>query len=454
MAILRSVELFTGAGGLALGISRAGFTHDLLVEVDKHALATLGQNREHVPEIQGWPAVVPDDVSEVEYASLEGKVDLLAAGTPCQPFSLGGKHQGDLDDRNMFPEVFRATRELRPRAILVENVRGLMRNAVKPYFDYILRQLERPEREPIEGEDWRAHDAKLAEAIEAGFGGSDELSYDVDYDVLNAADFGVPQRRQRIFIVAFRRDLSITPTPYVPTHSRDALLHAQYVDGTYWQQHGLSPQRTPEVLIKRVDRIARSDPPSESRWRTVRDSLAGLPEPLDLQEHSTFHNHAGNPGARAYVGHTGSPLDEPAKTLKAGVHGVPGGENMLRRCDGTVRYFTPREAARLQTFPDEYRFSGPWSEVMRQLGNAVPVEMAKHLSDSIRETLKRASTGERSSHNGIDHRTLQCVKDDFLAEDCLSGQRAGSMADAQRCQPANACVNPHDHNVTIRGSQT
>ena len=408
MAMLRSIELFTGAGGLALGITRAGFTHELLVEIDEHALATLEQNREARARGQRLACeVVPDDVSEVDYAPYEGKVDLLAAGTPCQPFSLGGKHQGDLDDRNMFPQVFRATRELRPRAILVENVRGLMRNAVKPYFDYIRRQLELPEREPTDGEDWRAHDARLVEAIEAGVDGSDELSYRVDYEVLNAADFGVPQRRQRIFIVAFRKDLGITPTPSLATHSRDALLHAQYVDGTYWQEHGLPSQPIPQALMKRVDRLAQWDPPSESRWRTVRDALVGLPEPLDLQEHSSFHNHAGNPGARVYVGHTGSPMDEPAKTLKAGVHGVPGGENMLRRSDGTVRYFTPREAARLQTFPDEYRFSGPWSEVMRQLGNAVPVEMAKHLSKSICEALKCASAGERPRLDDIGHRALQ-----------------------------------------------
>ena len=410
--MLRSIELFTGAGGLALGISRAGFTHDLLVEVDKHALATLGQNRAHLPEVRDWPVVVPGDVSEVDYAPFAAKVDLLAAGTPCQPFSLGGKHQGELDDRNMFPQVFRATRELRPRAVLVENVRGLMRNAVRPYFDYILRQLELPERQPINGEDWRAHDARLMEAIEVGVDCADELSYEVGYEVLNAADFGVPQRRQRIFIVAFRRDLNITPTCSLPTHSRDALLHAQFVDGTYWQEHDLPPQPIPRALMNRVDRLARGTPPPASRWRTVRDALAGLPEPLDLQEHSAFHNHAGNPGARAYFGHTGSPMDEPAKTLKAGVHGIPGGENMLRRSDGSVRYFTPREAARLQTFPDEYRFSGPWSEVMRQLGNAVPAEMARHLSDSIREALKGALVGERPRRNDIEHRAFQGVQDD------------------------------------------
>ena len=425
MAMLRSIELFTGAGGLALGITRAGFTHQLLVEIDKHALATLRQNRAHLPEVSDWPAIVPDDVSEVDYAPFEGKVDLLAAGTPCQPFSLGGKHQGDLDDRNMFPQVFRATREVRPLAVLVENVRGLTRTAVQPYFDYILRQLKLPERQPIEGEDWRAHDARLVEAIEAGVDPTGELSYEVDYEVLNAADFGVPQRRQRIFIVAFRSDLNLTPTPSLRTHSRDALLHAQYVDGTYWQEHDLSPQPIPLALANRVNRLAQGAPPPESRWHTVRDALAGLPEPLDLQEHSSFHNHAGNPGARAYVGHTGSPMDEPAKTLKAGVHGVPGGENMLRRSDGKVRYFTPRETARLQTFPDEYRFSGPWSEVMRQLGNAVPVEMATHLSKSIREALECASMGEGPSRNDLEHRAFHGAQDDVPGREATAAATQG-----------------------------
>ena len=136
-------------------------------------------------------------------------------------------------------------------------------------------------------------------------------------------------------------------------------------------------------------------PPADLRWRTVRDALTGLPEPVDFQEHALFANHAGKPGARSYVGHTGSPMDEPAKTLKAGVHGVPGGENMLRRADGSVRYFTPREAARLQTFPDEYCFSGPWSEIVRQLGNAVPVWMAERMARSIRGLLEGAATKGR-----------------------------------------------------------
>jgi DNA (cytosine-5)-methyltransferase 1 len=97
-------------------------------------------------------------------------------------------------------------------------------------------------------------------------------------------------------------------------------------------------------------------------------------------------------GARSYPGHTGSPIDEPAKTLKAGDHGVPGGENMLRRADGSIRYFSVRESARLQTFPDDFWFHGSWTETMRQLGNAVPVRLAKIVAASVYDQLRTSGT--------------------------------------------------------------
>jgi DNA (cytosine-5)-methyltransferase 1 len=99
-------------------------------------------------------------------------------------------------------------------------------------------------------------------------------------------------------------------------------------------------------------------------------------------------NHKQQRGARPYTGHTGSPLEEPAKTLKAGDHGVPGGENMLLKPDGSVRYFTVRESARIQTFPDDYVFPVTWTESMRQLGNAVPVKLGQAIADKIATHLK------------------------------------------------------------------
>src|SRR5690606_13368360 len=121
-------------------------------------------------------------------------------------------------------------------------------------------------------------------------------------------------------------------------------------------------------------------------WRTVRDALAGLPKPTERGS-TRFLNHFQQPGARSYPGHTGSPIDAPAKTLKAGDHGVPGGENMLRDTDGSVRYFSIRESARLQPFPARYELHGSWSEAMRQLGNAVPVRLAQQVAGSVAEHL-------------------------------------------------------------------
>ena len=118
----------------------------------------------------------------------------------------------------------------------------------------------------------------------------------------------------------------------------------------------------------------------------MRDAIWGLPDPR-TKDANKFLNHRFQAGAKAYPGHTGSPLDLPSKTLKAGDHGVPGGENMIVQDDGTLRYLTIREAARLQTFPDGYQFHGSWTETMRQLGNAVPVMLARVVASSVAEKL-------------------------------------------------------------------
>jgi DNA (cytosine-5)-methyltransferase 1 len=118
--------------------------------------------------------------------------------------------------------------------------------------------------------------------------------------------------------------------------------------------------------------------------------LDGLPDPKSLAA-GAWINHRFQDGARSYPGHTGSPIDAPAKALKAGVHGVPGGENMLRMGDGSIRYFTVREAARLQAFPDDWRFLGSWSEAMRQLGNAVPTTLGEIVATSVRRHLEAAA---------------------------------------------------------------
>jgi DNA (cytosine-5)-methyltransferase 1 len=385
---MNSIELFTGAGGLAMGTARAGFDHRAVIEWNEDACDTLRENAGRVSFMRHWD-IRQTDVRRVDFRGFAGTVDLIAAGAPCQPFSLGGKHRAFNDDRNMFPEVFRAAREAHPRAIIVENVKGLLRASFKPYFDYIEAALADPDLKAFPGESWENHHIRLRETANRVAPG--RVRYKVRHKLLNAANFGLPQRRERVFIVALREDLGLEWPGLQATHSEDALLFDQWVNGEYWREHGIAPPEMPLRLRTRVERLRRQGrPESVERWRTVRDALRGLPEPVDYVEHPSILNHVGNPGARTYPGHTGSPLDEPAKTLKAGDHGVPGGENMLRRLDGTVRYFTVREAARLQGFPDSYRFSGPWTECLRQLGNAVPVGLAEAVAGSVRDLLAAA----------------------------------------------------------------
>jgi len=211
----------------------------------------------------------------------------------------------------------------------------------------------------------------------------------VNFRLYDAADFGVPQRRQRVFIVGFRQDLGAAWRFPEPTHSEDALLYAQYVTRSYWAEHDLPTPAIPTKLTKRVEKLKSALKPSKLRWRTVRDALQDLPEPIDYQPHPAYHHHIGIPDAKAYPGHTGSPWDWPAKTIKAGDHGNPGGENMLRYDDGSVRYFTVRELARLQTFPDRWQFASSWSECRRQLGNAVPIVLAETVARHIHAELDR-----------------------------------------------------------------
>ena len=158
------------------------------------------------------------------------------------------------------------------------------------------------------------------------------------------------------------------------------------MDGSYWDEHRIAKESIPllsQRLRGRIEGLAADFARSarRKRCRTVRDALVGLPDPRDKRQ--TVPNHEFRDGARPYPGHTGSPLDEPSKALKAGDHGVPGGENMIALPDGTCRYFTVRESARVQTFPDDYLFSGSWTEAMRQIGNAVPVSLAAAVGESV-----------------------------------------------------------------------
>ena len=389
---MRSVELFTGAGGLALGIERAGFHHHTVVERNKYCCYTIQRNQARgFRLLQGW-RLFSGDVRAFDYSRVSGEVDLLAGGPPCQPFSIGGKHKGPLDARDMFPEVVRAMRELRPRAVLVENVRGLLRESFAKYFEYVTLQMRYPEIEAKPGEDWSEHLSRLERHYTRGR--EKGLHYNIVYRPLNAANYGVPQKRERVIIVGFRSDLGVEWSFPDETHSFDALLRDQWVTGDYWERHKISKRKRPALSERYQERVGKLKAeqllfePPDKPWRTVRDAIADLPDPR-REDCSGYNNHEHNPGARRYTGHTGSPLDEPAKTLKAGDHGVPGGENTLVLPDGSVRYFTVRESARLQTFPDDYVFHGVWTEAMRQIGNAVPVMLGETIANGIRGKLAR-----------------------------------------------------------------
>lgn len=381
---MKSIELFAGAGGLGIGLHGAGFRPVKVVEWDPYCCDTIRENQSRGTEsVVDWP-VFQGDVRDVDFLPYDGKVRLVSGGPPCQPFSLGGKHRAHGDTRDMFPQAIRAVRQARPEAFIFENVKGLTRAAFRNYLEYIKLQLEHPEITSELGEDWSDHLARLEQHHTSG--SRSGLNYRVVAQVLNAADYGVPQKRERIFFVGFREDLGLRWSFPVPTHSREALVLDQ-TDGDYWDRHGVA-QADRKITLKNAGR--RENASAAKPWRTTRDALIGLPDPeLEPNASHQFMNHRYQPGARSYPGHTGSRLDEPAKTLKAGVHGVPGGENMILRPDGSVRYFSVRESARLQTFPDDFLFHGSWTETMRQLGNAVPVRLASIVGEGVAQHLGR-----------------------------------------------------------------
>jgi DNA (cytosine-5)-methyltransferase 1 len=386
---MKGIELFVGAGGLGIGVSRAGFKPVQLVEWDSWCCDTIQENRfRKVPPVDHWPAPIQDDVRKVDFREFEGAVELVTGGPPCQPFSLGGKHRAFDDERDMWPEAVRAVREAKPKAFIFENVKGLTRRSFATYFAYILHQLTYPEVTRRKDQSWEDHLARL-EQHHTGRRGNGGLVYRVVPRVLNAANYGIPQRRERVVFVGFRADQGIKWSFPKETHSLDALLWDQVRSNDYWERHSVArnSRKVAERLHQRATNLF--ERPQAKAWLTVRDAIGDLPDPeREPRKAMQFYDHRFQPGARSYPGHVGSPMDEPAKTLKAGVHGVPGGENMLVRPDGTLRYFTVRESARLQTFPDDYAFHGAWSEIMRQLGNAVPVRLAEIIATHVRKKLE------------------------------------------------------------------
>jgi DNA (cytosine-5)-methyltransferase 1 len=381
---MKCLELFTGAGGLAMGLSRSGFSHAGLVEFNHDACETMRHNKK-LPNspLKSWKIVESDTRNIADFGIAFKGVKVVAGGPPCQPFSMGGKALGPSDPRDMFPEAVRAVRQTQPLGFIFENVKGLLRESFSDYFEYIILQMTYPTIARSSDEPVNDHRSRLEKIHTQGNG--PDLQYRVVWQLLNAADFGVPQKRERVFMVGFRSDLHVPWTFPKPTHSRAVLEHQKYVTGEYYDFHKVGKKDRSERQTALPLELSGSDLQT-LRWKTVRDAISDLPDPCKNSQPE--HDHVFIDGARQYPGHTGSFIDEPAKTLKAGDHGVPGGENMVLFPNGKVRYFTLREAARLQTFPDSYRFNRSWTESMRQLGNAVPVDLGEVVGGSVRKALK------------------------------------------------------------------
>lgn len=385
----KSIELFAGAGGLGIGLAQAGFEPQVVVEYNKWCCDTLRDNHRILVEEKTvtpdrdppW-RVVEDDVRQIDFKPYEGKLDLVSGGPPCQPFSLGGRHRAYDDARDMFPQAVRAVREAQPKAFIFENVKGMMRASFQNYFEYVQFQMEHPELTAKKSEDWQDHLARLEQHHTSTR--RHGLHYRVVTRLLNSANYGVPQRRERIVFVGFRDDVDARWTFGMGNHTQEALVWEQLF-GTYWDRHKVAKKdrKLEGRALQMSHKLSAEEKPESLAWRTTRDAIFDLPDPQNTRKSASVINHNFQDGAKSYPGHTGSYLEEPSKTLKAGVHGVPGGENMLRRADGSVRYFSTREAARIQTFPDTYKFHGAWSECMRQLGNAVPVELARTVGESV-----------------------------------------------------------------------
>lgn len=334
-----SIELFAGAGGLALGMEKAGFHHILLNEIDKNACETLRMNR---PE---WN-VVEQDIHTIDFTPYRDKVDFLSGGFPCQAFSFAGKRLGFEETRGtLFFELARAVKEIRPKVFLGENVRGL--------FDH----------------DGGRTLATIKSVIA-------ELGYSlVAPRVLKALCYNVPQKRERLFLVAIRNDLNDRvsfewPSPCDSIRTlRDALFAGALYDCDVPRSDG---QKYPESKRKVLELV-----PQGGDWRDLPDHIA--------KEYMKGSYHLG--GGKTGMAHRLA-LDSPSLTLTC----APA-QKQTERCHPLeTRPLTIREYARIQTFPDDWGFSGSLSSQYKQIGNAVPVNLAWALGRSLIRLMNEIET--------------------------------------------------------------
>lgn len=325
-----SVELFAGAGGLALGMHLAGFRHVLLNEMDEMACRTLRRN---CPD---WN-VLEGDIHSIDFTPLHGKVDFLSGGFPCQAFSYAGKKGGLNDTRGtLFFELARAVKEIQPKVFMCENVKGLL-----------------------------SHDnGKTLEIIRNAI---DELGYTlIEPRVLKAIMYQVPQKRERLILVAIRNDLAgqvdfIWPDPFMRVMTlRDAFYKGILYDSDVPQSEGQSyPQKKARVMAM---------VPEGGDWRDLPE------EEQRAYMGGSFYLGGGKTGMARRLS-----MDEPSLTLTC----APA-QKQTERCHPIeTRPLTVREYARIQTFPDEWQFEGNLAAQYKQIGNAVPVNLAYAIGRSL-----------------------------------------------------------------------
>ncbi len=328
------IELFAGAGGLALGMEKAGLKCVALNEIDKWACKTLRENRPNWNVLEG-------DIQNFNFSKYYNSVDVVTGGFPCQAFSYAGKKLGLKDTRGtLFYEFARVVNEVKPPICIGENVRGLLSH-------------------------------EKGKTLEGMISVLDEIGYDVvPVQVLKAINYRVPQKRERLILVGVRKDINIK-YEYPEAHNRfytltDALKKGELFDCDVPISEGSKyPKHKKEVL----DLV-----PPKGYWRDL---------PIEMQKEymgKSFYLGGGKTGMARRIG-----WDEPSLTLTCSP-----AQKQTERCHpDETRPFTVREYARIQTFPDEWRFEGSVSQQYKQIGNAVPVNFGQEIGYSIVKFLNK-----------------------------------------------------------------
>lgn len=334
--MFKSIELFAGAGGLALGLEQAGFEHIGLVEFDRSAANTLIFNRPQWKVLCEDIAITTQKDLEKEFNIQKGELDLLSGGAPCQSFSYAGKRLGLQDVRGtMFYHYATFLEKLQPKMFLFENVRGLLTHDKGKTYQTILGIFE-------------------------------EQGYKTMHAVLNAWDYGVPQKRERLITVGIRNDLVNKCSFIFPKkHNYRPIMRDVKLD--------VNPSKDEcERYSEYKEKIFALVPPG-GYWRDID------PEIAKEYMKTCWYMGGGRTGILRRIG-----LDEPSLTVLTS----PGMKQTDRCHPIEVRPFSYRENARIQTFPDTWGFWGKLSEKYKQVGNAVPVNLAKEIGIAIKNTLE------------------------------------------------------------------